>query len=590
MKTFLHRRAGSLLLVLLVVIAVFGNGCSEIVEEGAEHLVKRVRQNDDFSGTVRLSDDKKRVISLVGIGKKIYQGTPSEMASQFLKENKDLFDLTDDLKDLRLLNENARPFGANVEFQQFWKDLPVENGRIQINFDKYGHVLQVVNTYVKPTPELDQTNIPKTRAVETTINEFLRITPDNPSQDEQQQKNPTRNTVSRDQLRLKEDPKVHDVFVNRNGRLHRAYRISINALQPFGSKEFVTDANSDEILHTRDFVSSSVDGQGQVFMPNPFNSQNNPSLFKFGELNDSNAAVSTHNPNPYFTVKLQALDDSSPQFTLRGPFVVLEDIEPPDNTPPSLSDANRFIFKRQDDEFEEVMIYFHIDRMQRYIQELGFTTVMNRRLSVDAHGVDGADNSHYFSTPDTLGKGYLAFGDGGADDAEDADMIAHEYGHAIQDNQKQGQYSGIGEPRAMSEGFGDYWAFSAYFNETVANGHDPRCLMEWQVVPTGCRRSVHDGPTASSFNLGLVDHENGRIWSRTLFEIFQQLGKNTADRLIIQSHFNFSGGTFREGANAIMTANRQLFTDQPDIIASNKAKLCQVFIDREIYDSAADCS
>ena len=598
MKIFSDRRIRSLLMVFLVVIAVFGNGCEDIVEEGAEHLLKRVLERQDFGEIVRLSDDKKRVISFVGKGKKAFQGIPSGMASQFLKENRDLFGLkADDLTDLRVLNENARPFGANVEFQQIWKGLPVENGRIQINFDQQGHVVQVVNSYTPTTDDLDQTSIPKEQAVETAINEFLRITPDNPSDSEEQetkteqpQNNPAGNTVSRDQLRLKEDPKVDDVFVDRNGRLHRAYRISINALLPFGSKQFVTDANSGEILHTRNFVPTSVDGQGEVFMPNPVNSQNKTDL---GDRRDSDEAVSTNNPNPYFTVQLLGLEASTQPFQLRGPFVVLEDIEPPENTPPEKSDPNGFSFKRNADEFEEVMIYFHIDRMQRYIQELGFMNVMNRRLSVDAHGVDKEDNCHYFATPETLGKGYLAFGDGGTDGAEDGDVIAHEYGHAIQDNQAPGKYSGVGEPLAMGEGFGDYWAFSSFFDDTITNdyivnGHDDRCLMEWDAVIKGCRRRIDEGPPATSFNSNLDPHQNGAIWSQTLFEIFKKLGKKTTDRLIIQSHFNISGGTFRAGADAIIAANLQLFSAQPNVIASNKAKLCEVFIQREIFN--AKCS
>ena len=43
----------------------------------------------------------------------------------------------------------------------------------------------------------------------------------------------------------------------------------------------------------------------------------------------------------------------------------------------------------------------------------------------------GADNS--FSTDKQDG---IRFGKGGVDDAEDAEVILHEYGHAIQDSQQ----------------------------------------------------------------------------------------------------------------------------------------------------------
>ena len=50
----------------------------------------------------------------------------------------------------------------------------------------------------------------------------------------------------------------------------------------------------------------------------------------------------------------------------------------------------------------------------------------------------------------------LRFGKGGVDDAEDAEVILHEYGHAIHDSQN---FSfATEEAGAISEGFGDYWA------------------------------------------------------------------------------------------------------------------------------------
>lgn len=584
MNPFSHHHIGSALLMSLVLVAVFGTACDELFVAGVKTLFEEIRQRD-FKGMVRKSDDQQRITSVVGKGTKVYRGTPREMATQFLEENRELFGLPKGLGDLRLLNEKARSYSAHVEFQQIWKGLPVENGRIQISFDKQGHVVHVVNSYTPSANALDQTSVSKEQARETAINEFLRTTPENPSKQQQQQENRSGKIVSRDQLRLKEEPKVDDVYFAWKERLHRAYRISIKAVRPFGIKQFVIDANSGEILYTKNFISSWTDGQGTVFKPNPVNSENNPQLFRRGDRNDRDDAVRINNPNPYYTVPLLGLEASAAPFTLRGPFVVLEDIEAPSNTPPSLSDANAFNFNRSADEFEEVMIYFHIDSMQRYIQEeLRFNDVMNRRLSVDAHGLDGEDNSRYVSTPETLGEGYIAFGDGGVDDAEDADVIAHEYGHAIQDNQAPGKFSGTGIPRAMGEGFGDYWAASFHARQTLDNKHDVGCLMEWDAVPDECRRRADDGPLVSSFNPSFIEWENGRIWSRTLFQIFIEFGRNFADRLILQSHFEISDSptSFKDGADAIIAADEELFD------GSNKTKLCKIFVNRGIYDR--DCS
>ena len=52
-------------------------------------------------------------------------------------------------------------------------------------------------------------------------------------------------------------------------------------------------------------------------------------------------------------------------------------------------------------------------------------------------------------------KDELRFGKGGVDDAEDAEVILHEYGHAIHFSQNFSFASS--EAGAISEGFGDYW-------------------------------------------------------------------------------------------------------------------------------------
>jgi hypothetical protein len=66
----------------------------------------------------------------------------------------------------------------------------------------------------------------------------------------------------------------------------------------------------------------------------------------------------------------------------------------------------------------------------------------------------GADNSFATDHP----KNELRFGKGGVDDAEDAEVILHEYGHAIHFSQKFSSTSE--EAGAISEGFGDYWALA----------------------------------------------------------------------------------------------------------------------------------
>ena len=101
------------------------------------------------------------------------------------------------------------------------------------------------------------------------------------------------------------------------------------------------------------------------------------------------------------------------------------------------------------------MVYFHIDRVQRYLQQLGF-------MNAERAGQGQRRRPRRRQLRLQPGDKALRFGTGGVDDAEDAEIILHEYGHAIQDNQVPGF-----EPATNAapwEGFGDYLAGSFFAN------------------------------------------------------------------------------------------------------------------------------
>ena len=90
-----------------------------------------------------------------------------------------------------------------------------------------------------------------------------------------------------------------------------------------------------------------------------------------------------------------------------------------------------FDVTRSDPRFEGLMAYAHLDRYQRYLQALGFqgTAAVNAEpQDVVPGGLQGYDNSFYYPTLDVH-----RLGDGGVDDGEDAEVVLHEYGHAVQD-------------------------------------------------------------------------------------------------------------------------------------------------------------
>src|SRR5206468_97094 len=144
-------------------------------------------------------------------------------------------------------------------------------------------------------------------------------------------------------------------------------------------------------------------------------------------------------------------------------------------------------------------------------------------------------------------------------DAEDAEVILHEYGHAI--HFSQGFVFGSEEASAMSEGFGDYWAVTV--SSLIAPTADPACVADWDstsytsTVPH-CLRRV-DGNLHYPQDLNGEVHHDGEIWSRALWDIRQSLGNVRADTLILQGSFDFPGTTMPDLAGRTVDAARQLY-------------------------------
>ena len=160
------------------------------------------------------------------------------------------------------------------------------------------------------------------------------------------------------------------------------------------------------------------------------------------------------------------------------------------------------------------------------------------------------------------GTNSLGFGGGDVSDAEDAETILHEFGHVLQD----AICPDFGQSRmaaAMGEGFGDYFAAS-YFADKKSKRYRTS-VMTWDAITypdytPPCLRRLDEALTYDDFaDEDDVEHDNGMIWSATLWDIRQALGRDVADKVIIESHFQLDGfTTFARGARAILDADRNL--------------------------------
>jgi hypothetical protein len=291
-------------------------------------------------------------------------------------------------------------------------------------------------------------------------------------------------------------------------------------------------------------------GQALVFAPNPVQDLGNQNLTD--EKDADYAALQ----QAYRTVTLTDLDGSG---FLRGHWA--EIIGETGN--PAYSPTNTFRFNRHDDEFEQVMAYFWITEAQRYIQSLGFgasrrpVNMEPQRLRINQWGVDNS-----FATTH---KDEMRLGKGGVDDAEDAEVILHEYGHAI--HFAQGFQFNSDQAGAISEGFGDYWAVTVSQLVRAQLGlptsADPACVADWDAVsydptPPHCLRRVDSNLHYPEDLVGEV-HADGRIWSRALWDIRAAIGHVKADTAILESQFDFAGGTMPALAQRVVAATQSLY-------------------------------
>ena len=381
----------------------------------------------------------------------------------------------------------------------------------------------------------------------------------------------------------------------RAGKLAPVYRLVVQekSLEPW---EWVIDATDGTVLRR---VALFFNVAAQVFDPNPVTTLNAPAL---RDENDAAAAVP---PSAYSIVDLPDLPASGP---LSGPNVRIRELETPATVPVDVSAP--LIFQRDTDSFEEVMAYYHLDRSQRYLQSLGFAgtrRIIATPIEVDVHAASGEDNSFFVSTGP--GTGRLYFGDGGVDDAEDADILLHEYGHAMQDSIAPGIFFGgfSSQVRAMGEGFGDYWAFSSSYEASLRSGRDPFCIGDWDArcgsgpstscgypAAADCLRRVDSAKTMDSYSNSEqrgTEHRNGEIWSSALRRLFVSLverhgivqGRVMADKLILEATFGLpSSPTFNLAGRRIVEADRLLNG------GTSASLICSALVLGKIFN-AVDC-
>ncbi len=417
---------------------------------------------------------------------------------------------------------NESPDGLHYSFTQFYRGIPVYQSEIKVNTDKHNIIHSIFdNSY---DTKLWSLSLP-----ENSINPVIAI-----------------NSKT-------EEPVIAELTVVNN---------TLETLTSGGEVIFQRDMNS--YYQPQDSMVT-----GKVFNPDPLTTSQHvytdiASIISGDTLHYDNNSGSDA---PWMdaeqqTVNFMATFNDS-VFTLASPYVELTNFSAnlPDVTPVS-STTPQFNFNRSQSGFQDVNAFYHISTHRNYVAGLGFNCADSLVL-IDTHALY-SDNS--FFSPSYYPRRIL-YGIGGVPDAEDADVVVHEYCHSLSYNCAPG--SNIGEERnALDEAFCDYNAAayskarSTFNDEWVYNWDGHNQYWPGRVVNSS---AVYPGSGHLSGNIYL----DGEMWSAVLFALNGDLGRGITDSLIYQTHYSY--------AQNITMAHAALLLIDADSLLFNGAHYCTIY-------------
>lgn len=412
---------------------------------------------------------------------------------------------------VQLLHATSSPLGKHLLYQVEYGHTAIYGAQIKLNINQKNQL------YLVSFPEFIQQNISvENQSFKSSPQHFAAVVSDMP---------------------------VY-FFDNRLLKLGRLV-VTYNA-KTFAHTEYLLYKN--DIIQEKDLhLYHDSTATAYVFNPDPLTTAHATYGIPFIDAFDaSNAAFETQKQMVNINCNYQ-----SGIFYLNNNFVEIADFDPP-TVPPATSANGIFNFNRFQDGFEDVNAFYHISFFHDYLINLGFNLV-NYPLKVDAHAVSGADNSYF-----NFGANppQLHFGEGGVDDAEDADVIIHEYGHAIAFSAAPGTNNGL-ERASLDEGFGDYLATSYSRSLDEYNWAN---MFSWDGHNEFWNGRYADVLSHYPENLSTNIYTNGAFWNAVMMKIWESLGREVTDKLHLQAMYMVSANmSLADAAQLILEADKQIF-------------------------------
>lgn len=491
---------------------------------------------------------------------------------------------------LELLHRQSSFYGEHFTYQQYYRNIPIYGTEIKLNMASDGIVISVFeNSYnVKALETVLNTQKEKKRqkAPKVVIHEFIAETPLQVQETAQQmfffetETEPVLgiyfmggNTQTGDESNYIVD--YNGVLLYQKSR-HLHCKPSTHNIN--GTTHQCTVHHPEMIDFTAAPPQTATTTENQrakatawVFNPNPLTSANQRYGGDFIDDNDdTNAALNSQLQEVEIDVTF-----SNGEYELKSEYIEMTNLRAP-HYAPTIESQPVFKYNRSEYDFEAVNVYYHINEIQNYIQALphDFSQLKEGILS-DAHATTslGDDNSVFQpGNPSTI-----LFGPGNVDDGEDADVIIHEYGHAIS-HFANNNVSFNNERSAIDEGFGDYLAASYSRSLNPDFGWD--IIFNWDAANLGHERNANSSkryPTDINGN----KYADCEIWSSSLMDIWGELGRETTDMLVIGALYQYTSSTdMGTAAQALLTMDNVMNAGE------NRATLEQLLLKRGLLEYA----
>ncbi len=460
------------------------------------------------------------------------QGSPEEMAWQYLENNASRLGISRPQETLKHYATRQTLAGQRVRFKQAWKGYPVYGASVVVTINNRGEVSFVSNG---------------TRSLPTVV-EAVKMTP------QQAIDMALKHLGASAETDFLEAETVVFAWGNDAFLAQRVRVLPRDGAR--GDWEFIIHGADGRIVLAQDRAcyAGENDGRGWVYDPDPITRSG--ADYGTGGFRDNGDSDSEALTAQLVEVDLPVTFQDS-LYQLKSPYAHIVDYESP-LTGLHAQDSAHFFFTRSQDGFEAANVFYHIHHSMKYINEtLGIALMpfqYEGGVRFDPHGLNGEDNAWYVSS-----RGYVAFGDGGVADAEDHDVVIHELGHGIHDWITDGALSQVD---GLSEGASDYWAQS--YKRSLGFLLPGDAKYDWVFSWDG-HNEFWDGRitnTNAHYPEDLVDqvHTDGQMWSASLMQIYDQIGREATDILFLEGMSMLNErSSQRDAAYAFIQADRDLY-------------------------------